>query len=180
MLVALAASACSSKKSTTTPFDAGTTAPSDECSRTTSEVYYAGIDHASADGKLHVRIVDAVPAPPSGGDNTWTLALYDGAGKPIGGVLPHVVASQPGRGGLGPSKLPTVTVLDANAGTVKVEHLDLALTGVWRVDVRVGDPDGGGAPSGGGDDAGQATDDAGDTDAGSSVEVASFTFCVET
>lgn len=144
----LGAAACTSSSAPSAP-DAGTPTV-EQCERVTADTYVAGLEHASADGRVHVKILDALPAPPAVGDNTWTIQV---TGAPTA-APPHVVARSAARD-LETSRSPDVTAGDAGNGVFRVEHLVLGVPGPWQIEVTVGDPDGG-AP----------------------VGVVTFTFCV--
>lgn len=109
--------------------------PTEEaCDRTPADVYTAGIDHASTDGRLHVKILDATPAPPIVGDNTWTLQLVDGSGAPLVGKPPSLSVTNPARG-LAAPRSPAVTLVDEPKAIYRVEKLFLGVVGVWRIEI---------------------------------------------
>jgi hypothetical protein len=99
------------------------------------EAYAVGLSAKSADGAVHATFVDAMPAPPSKGENVWTLELTDAMGSPITGATMTVKPYMPQHGH--PSSItPTVTPMAA-PGTYQVTLLDLSMPGIWQVTLSV-------------------------------------------
>src|SRR5437773_2076468 len=46
--------------------------------------YAAGMERASADNKVKVKLDSSDPAPPSRGTDTWQVTVSDGAGNALG------------------------------------------------------------------------------------------------
>ncbi len=91
--------------------------------------YAAGIVKTSADGKIRVKVTDALPAPPARHSNKWTILFTDGTNKPLGGMV-YVQPFMPDHGhGTTP---PEVGMIDAQ-GAVVVDKLDFVMPGVWEV-----------------------------------------------
>ena len=51
-----------------------------------AQVYAVGLQGKSTDGAITITFVDADPAPPAKGNNTWTVKIEDSAGKPVNGA----------------------------------------------------------------------------------------------
>ncbi|MBK8714627.1 MAG: FixH family protein [Deltaproteobacteria bacterium] len=82
--------------------------------------------------KLRVRFVDALPAPPSRGDNTWTLAVEDLAtGMPVDDAQLAVEPYMPDHMH-GTSIACHVTDMDP-PGEVMLEPVNLFMPGLWEV-----------------------------------------------
>jgi hypothetical protein len=128
---------CAQEQAGAPSFDAGAKPPEVLCDRVASDVYTAGIEHASSDGSLHVKILDALPAPPSAGDNTWTVRLTDAGGAPLGSATPTVEIVDSARG-LSSVRSAVVTPVDAQNGVFRIEKIQLAITGPWDIAVAVG------------------------------------------
>src|SRR4051812_42529725 len=47
------------------------------------QTYALGLESKAQDGTVAVRFVDAQPAPPSKGNNTWTVEVVDAHGNPV-------------------------------------------------------------------------------------------------
>lgn len=102
-------------------------------SSVTTDTYVAGLTKAGASGAIGVKLVDATPAPPGPGTNTWKVALVDAKG----GVLPAATITKvrpfmPDHGH-GSSVTPTIT--PGKDGTATIDALDFVMPGVWTVTV---------------------------------------------
>ncbi len=136
---------------TTTTTTSATTTETPACAADPrAQVYAVGLSSTSADGAVKITFVDADPAPPAKGNNTWTVTVVDAAGKPITGAMITTVAYMPDHGHTSPIK-PTATEQDA--GTYEVTPVNLFMPGVWEVTLTV-------------------------TPAGGTAEAVKFTFCV--
>ena len=99
------------------------------------EIYVAGIAKTGA-ASYQVTLLDANPAPPRKGDNTWTIAVTDPGGNPVTGLHLDVEGYMPdhGHGTLG---LPPV-VADGDESYV-VGPFNLFMPGFWEVSVQAVD-----------------------------------------
>lgn len=104
--------------------------PEELCDRIQSDAYVAGVERASADGSFRVKILDAAPAPPAAGDNTWTVQLL---GEVSAGA-PRVSAARDGR--IGSAHVPTVTVVDGAPRVFRIGALLLGIPGRWEIALR--------------------------------------------
>jgi len=109
-----------------------------------AQVYTVGLSSSSEDGAITITFVDADPAPPAKGNNTWTVTITDAAGKPVNGAAIETTAYMPDHGHTSPIK-PTATSLDAN-GTYEVTPVNVFMPGIWEVTLAV-TPAGGEASS---------------------------------
>jgi hypothetical protein len=96
-----------------------------------AEAYAAGITQASMDGSIKVSFVDAQPAPPSKGANTWTIQVTDAHGTPVAGAAISVKPFMPEHGH-GSSATPIVTPKGAD-GTYQVTNIELFMAGLWQI-----------------------------------------------
>lgn len=113
------------------PTDGTTDCPS-------ADDFAIGIQKSTPVGVV-VTLVDATPAPPYRGENTWTIGLTDAAGAPIAGAAPFVTPFMPlHRHGLVP---PDYTGAETTTGTYGVETFDLSMPGQWEFTVDAGDGD---------------------------------------
>ena len=150
VLGAAALAACSDGDTGTSGTTTTTTDTSGCATDTRAQVYVVGLSAASDDGAVKVTFVDADPAPPAKGNNTWTVKLTDAAGKPISGAAIEATAYMPDHGHTSPIK-PTGTEKDA--GTYEVTPVNLFMPGIWEITLKV-------------------------TPAGGAAESVKFTFCV--
>jgi len=82
-------------------------------------------------GERHtVTIVEATPAEPGRGDNTWTIMLVDGNGNPEEGATVDLRPWMPDHGHGSPVE---EKVTDLGGGQYKVESLNLFMAGLWQV-----------------------------------------------
>lgn len=93
--------------------------------------YTVGIEEAAADGSVKVRFVDADPAPPSKGNNTFMIQLLDAGGAPIEGATVTTKPFMPDHGH-GSSIVPQTTPMGAE-GKYSVTPVTLFMPGIWDV-----------------------------------------------
>jgi hypothetical protein len=129
VLLAGAASACSSDA------DPGPTPPVTGCAaEKRADGFQPGLKKVAPSG-LVVSLVDASPAPPAKGDNTWTLRLTDARGAPVDGATVTLVPFMPDHGH-GSAVKPTVTFTGSD-GKYGVSRVYLAMAGYWEITVTV-------------------------------------------
>jgi hypothetical protein len=104
-----------------------------------AELYSAGMQQASSDGAVTIRFADADPAPPSKGDNTWTIRLGDAAGQPIEGATITTSPFMPDHGH-GASVMPTTTPM--SNGLYQIAPLTFFMPGIWQTTFAVQTPKG--------------------------------------
>jgi hypothetical protein len=102
-----------------------------------ADTYVAGLERAAGPTKL--RIVDARPAPPLKGQNTWVLEVLDATGKPVDGAAVAVTPFMPDHGH-GSAVTPEVRAI--GGGRYEVTKLYLAMAGLWEMTVTVTPPGG--------------------------------------
>jgi hypothetical protein len=133
--LALALTACSSTSSGGGS-TGGTTTETSICAgdpRATS--YTVGLSAKATDGAYAVTFVDAMPAPPTKGDNTWTVKITDSAGNPVDGATVTAKPFMPDHAH-GSSITPQVTPMGTD-GTYEVTLLDLFMPGIWQVTLTI-------------------------------------------
>lgn len=136
---------------TTTTTTSATTTETPACATDPrAQAYAVGLSSTSTDGAVKITFVDADPAPPAKGNNTWTVAITDAAGAPIAGATIATVAYMPDHGHTSPIK-PVAT--EMAPGTYEVTPVNLFMPGIWEVTLTV-------TPSGG------------------TAEPVKFTFCI--
>jgi hypothetical protein len=117
-----------------------------------ASTYAVGLAATAADGSVKASFVDAMPTPPTRGENTWTIQLTDAMGRPVNGATIAVKPFMPDHGH-GSSITPQVMPMDSN-GTYQVSLLDLFMAGIWDVTLTI-------------------------TPASGPAETMKFTFCVD-
>lgn len=126
---------------TTTTSSGSTTSEMAACATDTrAQVYTVGLSSSSDDGAVTITFVDADPAPPAKGNNTWTVKITDADGKPVSDAAIATTAYMPDHGHTSPIT-PKATPL-ADAGTYEVTPVNLFMPGIWEVTLKV-------TPSGG-------------------------------
>ncbi|MFO0591030.1 MAG: FixH family protein [Polyangiaceae bacterium] len=151
LLGAAALAACSDGETGTSGTTTATTTDTSGCATDTrAQVYAVGLSESSADGAVKITFVDADPAPPAKGNNTWTVKLTDGSGAALAGATIEATAYMPDHGHTSPIK-PTGTEKDP--GTYELTPVNLFMPGIWEVTLKV-------------------------TPAGGMAEEVKFTFCV--
>jgi hypothetical protein len=117
-------SSSSASSSTGTPAEAA-------CAKDPRTVPYAvGVEAKATDGALTVHFMDASPAPPAKGNNTWTVQLLDGNGKPVDGATIVTTPFMPDHGH-GSSIKPQSTA--KGNGTYEIAPVNLFMPGVWQI-----------------------------------------------
>jgi YtkA-like len=94
-----------------------------------AETYAVGLSATSADGKMKVSFVDADPAPPDKGLNSWTMKVTDAADKPVTGASIVLVPFMPDHGH-GASVDPQVKPMPSE-GMYQITVIDLFMPGIW-------------------------------------------------
>ncbi len=102
--------------------------------------YAVGVEAKSIDGALTVHFLSASPSPPVKGNNTWTVQLLDGQGKPINGATIVTKAFMPDHGH-GSSIKPQATAKGTD-GTYEITPVTLFMPGVWQITFEVQAPGG--------------------------------------
>jgi hypothetical protein len=92
--------------------------------------YVANLERRGASMRFVLRSAD--PAPPAQGKNAWTLALFDGDGKPIIGAKVAASPSMPDHGHPS-SVVPKVT--DKGDGTYAIDLVYLIMPGLWQTTI---------------------------------------------
>ncbi len=96
----------------------------------TLDDYSANLSKTGSSGQIRFVLVDAKPAPPWKGNNTWTLKLFDSSGAPIQNATFKIKTWMP-QMHHGSSVLPMQA---ANAdGTYSISSLYLIMAGIWQV-----------------------------------------------
>jgi hypothetical protein len=101
--------------------------------------YTVGLAQPSKDKTMDAVFVDASPAPPSKGENSWTLKLTNAQGSPVDGATITATPFMPDHGH-GSSVTPTVTPM--GSGAYQVGNLDLFMPGIWTVTLSIKPPSG--------------------------------------
>jgi len=96
-----------------------------------AEAYAIGLSAKSMDGKIEVSFVDASPAPPTKGENAWTVEVTDGTGKPVTGATISLEPYMPDHGH-GSSITPQIKPMPSTPGQYQVTLIDLFMPGIWQ------------------------------------------------
>jgi hypothetical protein len=98
--------------------------------------YVAGLTVDSELGFYAAELIDAQPAPPDTGENTWTLRVTDGADVALPATALVVRPWMPDHGhGTNPATWPLEPVDDD--GTLGLRNMDLIMPGLWRIALQV-------------------------------------------
>jgi YtkA-like protein len=93
--------------------------------------YTVGVEAKTKDGALSVHFLDASPAPPAKGYNTWTVQVLDGKGAPVNGATIVTKGFMPDHNH-GTSTTPKVTAKGQD-GTYEITPMVLFMPGVWQI-----------------------------------------------
>jgi hypothetical protein len=108
---------------------------------TRADTYSPGMEKLGMQGSLTMRLVQSVPAPPTKGDNDWTLQLRDGKGALLGGAALTVTPYMPDHKHGTSIK---AVIKDLGGGTYDIAPLNLFMPGLWTVTIAA-QPTGGAA-----------------------------------
>lgn len=113
--------------------------------------FVVGIEKAGQNGKLMFKLLEATPAPPARGDNTWILQLTSqGAAAPVTGAAMVVTPFMPDHNHGTPIQV-TIEPMPTD-GQYKLTPVNLWMPGVWATTI--------------------------EAQAGQDVDKAVFTFCI--
>jgi hypothetical protein len=128
VLAALGLAGCNSGESTDEEYDCATETRDDEFSAGMSRVGDAGYE---------IVLTEALPAPPSRGDNAWKVRVLDASGAPVSdlaiGVTPCMVDHGHG------TPISAETTAAAEGGEFSASPVNLWMPGLWRVSVVLSD-----------------------------------------
>jgi hypothetical protein len=85
-----------------------------------------------------LTVVDAVPAMPGRGDNTWTLAVADASGAPMEGETLDAKPWMPDHGHGTPVE---EQVTELGGGEYEIQSLNLFMPGLWVITLDVTNAD---------------------------------------
>ncbi|MBC8072853.1 MAG: FixH family protein [Deltaproteobacteria bacterium] len=105
---------------------------------TRADSYALGMTKQGA--RVQVAFVDAMPAPPSRGDNTWRLAFTDAAGVALEDLAIEVEPYMPDH--MHGSSIEAQVSASDVAGEYVIEPVNLFMPGLWQVRLYVELPDG--------------------------------------
>jgi hypothetical protein len=107
-----------------------------------ADVFAVGLARPGEKGTVTVTLMASTPAPPSRGDNTWSIGLTDGAGAPITGAAVTVTPFMPDhRHGTGIK----AKITEQGAGLYQATPVNLWMPGLWEITVAA-------TPAGGAED----------------------------
>jgi hypothetical protein len=94
--------------------------------------FVAGLEKTGEDGALRFRLMQSTPAPPSRGNNAWTIEVVDAAGAPVPGaaltVKPFMPDHQHGTG-------IKAKLTEQSDGLYLAEPVNLWMPGLWEVTI---------------------------------------------
>lgn len=96
--------------------------------------FVIGIEKTGQNGKLTFKLLDAMPAPPARGDNTWVLQLTSqGAAAPVTGAAMVATPFMPDHN----HGTPIQVVIEPmpSAGQYKLSPVNLWMPGLWRTTI---------------------------------------------
>jgi hypothetical protein len=96
------------------------------------DTFVAGLTKPGADGALMFMLMDARPAPPDLGDNTWMLMIADPEGAALAGCSIDVEPFMP-QHGHGTNVAASAAEQDEPAGHYEIAPLDFFMPGLWEV-----------------------------------------------
>lgn len=121
----LFAAACSSDHHEEGPYNCAAEDRDDE--------FVAGIEKTGMSGTLTFKLLEATPAPPARGDNTWVLQLTSAAAAPVTGAAMIVTPFMPDH----QHGTPTSVVIEpmTEAGKYKLAPINMWMPGLWQTTI---------------------------------------------
>src|SRR5687767_7097151 len=101
---------------------------------TRDDEFVVGITKAGMSGKLSFKLLEATPAPPARGDNTWILELTSqGAAAPVTGAAMIVTPFMPDH----QHGTPVTALIEPmpTAGQYKLAPVNLRMPGLWQTTI---------------------------------------------
>lgn len=98
------------------------------------ETFSAGLTQLGDEGNVSVVLESSSPAPPSRGNNDWTIQLLDTNGAPISDATVGVTPYMP-KHGHGSSVKAVITPL--GEGRYELNPVNFSMAGTWEVTVDV-------------------------------------------
>lgn len=103
--------------------------------QTPSDSYVAGLEKVGTGETLRVQLTQSDPIPKYTGYYTWKITILDNLGQPIEGAEVGAVPTMPDHGhGTYP---PLTTATENGEGVYTLTDMDLFMSGVWVVTIRV-------------------------------------------
>lgn len=97
---------------------------------TRADTYALGLERSGA--TVRVQFVDALPAPPDRGDNTWVVRVLDLAtGQPVDDALLDVEAYMPDHNH--GSSIATLVTPTGEPGELQLDPVNLFMPALWEV-----------------------------------------------
>jgi hypothetical protein len=94
-----------------------------------AQTFASGMEQAGTAGKFKVKLLSISPEPAAQGENRWSIAVADGAGKAVAGATIALVATAIDHG-QSPAQLPAVQA-DPLPGQYTMSKIEIAIPGVW-------------------------------------------------
>ena len=94
--------------------------------------FVVGLEKPGASGRLTFTLMAASPAPPSRGDNTWTLQLA-GGGDPVGAAAITVTPFMPDHQHGTPIEVGVTAA--ATAGEYMLAPVNMWMPGLWEITI---------------------------------------------
>jgi hypothetical protein len=138
--LALALAGCDDDASATSDDGAqeSSTGSASICDDIEADEYLPGMSKAGT--AMTVVLVQSLPAPPTQGDNVWTIDLLDMGQMPMAGAGVTVTTWMPEHGHGSPQDPGEV---EEGGGRYRVENLNLHMSGLWEITIAVTLPVGG-------------------------------------
>ncbi|HTL32815.1 MAG TPA: FixH family protein [Kofleriaceae bacterium] len=118
--------------------DDGTTDEVDCTKVTGADTFTVGLDKVGTSGAMDFKLMNATPAPPARGDNTWTVQISTMAsgvvGAPIDGAMLQVTPFMPAHQHGSPIQVQITP--GTTAGEYNLEPVNLWMPGVWETTIR--------------------------------------------
>jgi len=105
---------------------------------TRAQTYVAGLEVKGESGKLDFKLMDADPAPPARGNNTWTLQIDAMSNNVVGsGVAGATMVATPFMPDHGHGTPIKVEITDQGGGMYQLTPVNLWMPGYWETTLTV-------------------------------------------
>jgi hypothetical protein len=112
------------------PPGAAPTPPPNTCAKETRAPAYSAGETFTGAANVTIALMDAMPAPPAQGDNTWTLDVKGPDGNPITDATITLAQRMVDHNGHPGPKTATITSL--GGGSYEAKPVGFSMTGYWE------------------------------------------------
>lgn len=115
--------------------DSHTETPSANSCGMEADTFSIGLQKTTAQQKFTVKLSGAAPAPPTKGDNSWTVQISDTASMPVDGATIKVTPFMPEHGH--GSSIDVMVTPKGSGGEYTLSPINFSMPGVWETTIDI-------------------------------------------